>query len=509
MDKLLRDFLDDSAENLGAQDEAIARLEAEPQRLDLLVGIFRVFHTIKGTCGFLGLTRLGRAAHAAENVLERLRDGTIPVTPAAIGLVAEHIDRMRMLVSATAARGVEPDLDEGGAVARRSRADEAGASKPELRSVRIPLDQIDGLQAAIEALRRARGDVAAVEAFHPGLKRLDAAIAVLAERIVRLRMAPLGNAWIGLHRLVRDLGQELGKRIDLSIVGAELEIARRTAELLKDPMVHMVRNAADHGLETAEERRAAGKPEAGQISIRAMRRDGHLLIDLSDDGRGLPLERIRARAVEAGLVPADEAGRMASGDIARFVFRGGLSTADRVTGVSGRGIGLDVVRAVVEALGGTIDLRTAPGQGTSFAIRIPEAPVGAPAEDGEAERTPRLLLVDDSGGFRDLVEPLLTAAGYAVSTASDCAGIAALRAEGRGFDLVLVDPQTPGLDIGALVDALAAAGDQASAPIFALVAEGGAAAAVPAWAAAVIDRSDSAALLARVGAATGQGRRTG
>jgi CheY-like chemotaxis protein len=240
-----------------------------------------------------------------------------------------------------------------------------------------------------------------------------------------------------------------------------------------------------------------------------MRRDGHLLIDLSDDGRGLPLERIRARAVEAGLVPADEAGRMASGDIARFVFRGGLSTADRVTGVSGRGIGLDVVRAVVEALGGTIDLRTAPGQGTSFAIRIPEAPVGAPAEDGEAERTPRLLLVDDSGGFRDLVEPLLTAAGYAVSTASDCAGIAALRAEGRGFDLVLVDPQTPGLDIGALVDALAAAGDQASAPIFALVAEGGAAAAVPAWAAAVIDRSDSAALLARVGAATGQGRRTG
>jgi two-component system chemotaxis sensor kinase CheA len=505
MDKLLRDFLDDSAENLAGLDEAIARLGAEPGRLDLLVGIFRVFHTIKGTCGFLGLMRLGRAAHAAENVLERLRDGTIPVTPAAIGLVAEHIDRMRMLVSATAARGIEPDLEEGDAGARRLRADSPGTGKPELRSVRISLDQIDGLHAAIEALRRARGDVAAVAAFHPGLKRLDAAIAVLTERIGRLRMAPLGNSWIGLHRLVRDLGHELGKRIELTLVGAELEIARRIAELLKDPMIHMVRNAADHGLETPEERRAAGKPEAGRISIRATRHDGHLVIDLSDDGRGLPLDRIRARAVAVGLLQPGEADRMDRGDVARLVFQGGLSTADRVTAVSGRGIGLDVVRSVVEALGGSIDLHTEPGQGTSFSIRIPEASAGAPTEDSEADRAPRLLLVDDSGGFRDLVEPLLTAAGYAVSTASDHAAVAALGAEGRGFDLVLVDPQTPGLDIATLVAAIAQDGGHTVPPILALVAEGGSAMPIPAWASAAIDRSDSAGLLARVGAAAGRG----
>jgi CheY-like chemotaxis protein len=198
---------------------------------------------------------------------------------------------------------------------------------------------------------------------------------------------------------------------------------------------------------------------------------------------------------------------MASADIARLVFQGGLSTADRVTAVSGRGIGLDVVRSVVEALAGTIDVRTAPGQGTSFSIRIPEAPAGASSEDSEHDRAPCLLLVDDSGGFRDLVEPLLTAAGYAVSTASDHAGAAALASEGRRFDLVLVDPQTPGLDLVKLIAGIAPDGGQACPPILALVVDGDAAAPgpIPSWASAVIDRSDSAGLLARVGAVVGRG----
>lgn len=503
MDPLLRDFLDDSAETLGGLDGVLALLAAEPRRLDLLAGIFRVFHTIKGTSGFLGLVRLGRAAHDAENILERLRDGTIPVTPAAIGLVAEHVDRMRMILGATAVGGVEPDLEESDGAAGRLPSDPGRPAHPVPRTVRVSLEQVDALADAQEDLRRVRAEIAAIPAAHRALARLDAAIGVLGERIAGLRRAPLGNSWIGLHRLVRDLAAELGKKIDLSLSGAELEIDRSVAELLKDPMIHLVRNAADHGLEPPAERVAAGKPETGRIAIRATRRDGLVAIELSDDGRGLHLPRIRARALAIGLVTPGEADALDDRAIARLVFRGGLSTASQVTAMSGRGIGLDVVRSAVETLGGSIDLLSTPGAGTSFVITIPDMTSRAASRPGEGMPRGRLLLIDESGGFRDLVEPLLTAAGYVVATASDAQGIAALRMEGRGFDLVLIDPMAPGVDADAAMRCLQADPGLAQVPVLSLASGSSGAGAAPLQAMAAVPRTDSAAILARVGAAIG------
>lgn len=499
MDPLLRDFLDDSAGNLGALDHVLLRLAAEPQRVELLAAIFRVFHTIKGTCGFLGLERLGQLAHAAENVLERLRDGTIPVTPAAVALVGEYVDRMRLLVTATAAHGIEPDLDAGVLSSHLARTGAEGM--PEMPSIRVPVEQVDALAAALSDAFGARAGLATL-GDAPDLARLDAALTALRLGLGRLRMAPLGIAWIGLHRLVRDLSASLGKRIELSLAGAEIEVARRTVELLKDPTIHIVRNAADHGLEGPAERLAAGKPETGRIAVRAERRDGRLEIEISDDGRGLPLARIRERGVAAGLVPADRADAMDDAAVARLIFEPGLTTALRVTEVSGRGIGLDAARSAVEALGGTIAVRSVVGGGAIFSLSIPEAP--AAVADGLQGRTTRLLLVDDRGGSRDLVEPLLAAAGYEISTAADNAAVAALGAAGRGFDVVLVDPWMSGLDLGDLARRLASDPGLCGAPVLALLPDQARKPPPILGAAASVARSDSVALLSRVAELSGR-----
>jgi two-component system chemotaxis sensor kinase CheA len=499
MDPLLRDFLDDSAENLRALDEVLVQLAARPQRVELLAAIFRVFHTVKGTCGFLGLERLGRLAHAAENVLERLRDGTIPVTPAAIALIGEYVDRMRLLVAGTAANGTEPDLEAGAPAPALERS--GIAALPDPRSIRVPVEQVDRLVAALGDALGARTALAATAAA-PALARLDDALAALRRGLDGLRTAPLGVAWIGLHRLIRDLSAGLGKRIELSLAGAEIEVDRRTVETLKDAMVHIVRNAADHGIEAPAERAAAGKPETGRITVRAARRDGGITIEVVDDGRGLPLSRIRERGVAVGLVSADRAAGMDDEAVARLIFEPGLTTAIRVTEVSGRGIGLDAARSALESLGGSITVRSVRGRGAIFALAVPDRP--AAVGDPQPVRPTRLLLVDDRGGSRDLVEPLLAAAGYQISTAADVAAVATLGAAGSKFDLVLVDPWMPGLDVADLAERLATEPGSAGAPVLALLAEDARPAPSALGAAACVVRSDSVALLSRVAELTGR-----
>jgi two-component system chemotaxis sensor kinase CheA len=189
--------------------------------------------------------------------------------------------------------------------------------------------------------------------------------------MLKARMQPVGTAWTGLPRLVRDLAQALGKKIELRMEGADTELDRQVLELIKDPLTHMVRNAADHGLETPAARRAAGKPETGQIRLNAFHESGHIVIEVSDDGNGLDAERIRRKAIQNGLVGAAEAASLAETQLFRLIMRPGFSTAAAVTAVSGRGVGMDVVRANIEKIGGTIDIASRPGQGATFSIRIP------------------------------------------------------------------------------------------------------------------------------------------
>jgi two-component system chemotaxis sensor kinase CheA len=193
----------------------------------------------------------------------------------------------------------------------------------------------------------------------------------LQEGVMKTRMQPIGNAWAKLPRLVRDLANELGKKIDLEMRGADTELDRQVLELIKDPLTHMVRNSGDHGLEGPADRRAAGKPETGRILLNAYHQGGHIIIEIGDDGRGLPVEKIRAKVLAQGLTTEAELAQMSEHDVLRFIFRPGFSTAQQITSVSGRGVGMDVVKTNIERIGGTIELRSKEGRGTTFTIKIP------------------------------------------------------------------------------------------------------------------------------------------
>jgi two-component system chemotaxis sensor kinase CheA len=203
------------------------------------------------------------------------------------------------------------------------------------------------------------------------LQRLSHITSELQEGVMKTRMQPIGNAWAKLPRLVRDLANELGKKIELEMRGADTELDRQVLELIKDPLTHMVRNSGDHGLEGPADRRAAGKPETGRILLNAYHQGGHIIIEIGDDGRGLPVEKIRAKVLAQGLATEAELAQMNEHDVLRFIFRPGFSTAQQITSVSGRGVGMDVVKTNIERIGGTIELRSKEGRGTTFTIKIP------------------------------------------------------------------------------------------------------------------------------------------
>ncbi len=207
--------------------------------------------------------------------------------------------------------------------------------------------------------------------FAVPLQRLNHVTSELQDGVMKTRMQPIGNAWSKLPRLVRDLAHDLGKRIDLEMRGEDTELDRQVLELIKDPLTHMVRNSADHGIELPQERVAAGKAETGKITLNAYHEGGHILIEIADNGRGLNLEKIKKKALNMGLVSETELSSMSDAQVRQIIFRAGFSTAQQVTHVSGRGVGMDVVRENIQKIGGTIDMDSAEGKGTRFTIKIP------------------------------------------------------------------------------------------------------------------------------------------
>ncbi len=408
MDDLLVDFLTETNESLAELDVALVRLERTPDDQPTLSLIFRLVHTIKGTCGFLGLPRLERVAHAAENVLGRVRDGELAATSAIVSAVLAALDRIKEIMAGLAEAGAEPAgaddaliaaLDTA-AAAGRAGADAAPPAEPTLaapplaeaatpapregadavvtgQTIRVGVDVLEDLMTLVSELVLTRNQLLQLarneqnSAFAVPLQRLSHITTDLQEGVMKTRMQPIGNAWNKLPRLVRDLGHELGKKIDLVMRGAETELDRQVLELIKDPLTHMVRNSADHGLEGSEERRAAGKPETGRITLNAYHEGGHIIIEIADDGRGLSIERIRAKAQALGLASEVELAAMSERQIQRFIFHAGFSTAAAITAVSGRGVGMDVVKTNIERIGGTIDLKSTQGAGTIFTIKIP------------------------------------------------------------------------------------------------------------------------------------------
>ena len=420
MDDLLAEFLTETNENLVELDVALVRLETAPDDPTNLSGIFRLVHTIKGTCGFLGLPRLEKIAHAGENVLSRMRDGALRPTPVLVSLVLAALDRIKAIVAGLAETGTEPAGEDGDLIADLDRAASGRAASGEdatppasmgetalvpappppalvpaaadpapdptpdptplaggAQTIRVGVEVLDNLMTLVSELVLTRNQLLQLARTHENgafavpLQRLSHITSDLQEGVMKTRMQPIGNAWNKLPRVLRDLAHELGKKIELTMAGAETELDRQILELIKDPLTHMVRNSADHGLEGAADRRKAGKPEAGRITLNAFHEGGHIIIEIADDGRGLPVDRIRAKVLAQGLATEAELGAMSDAQIQRFIFRPGFSTAAAVTAVSGRGVGMDVVKTNIERIGGAIELASRPGAGTTFTIKIP------------------------------------------------------------------------------------------------------------------------------------------
>jgi two-component system chemotaxis sensor kinase CheA len=429
MDDLIADFLTETNESIADLDVALVKLERTPDDKETLSLIFRLMHTIKGTCGFLGLPRLERVAHAAENVLGKVRDGALVATPDTVTLVLAALDRIKLIVAGLAATGSEPGGDDGELVeglnaaaagqappmaqppieasTEAEPADEPvaepaappgseppspaaapAATTPEAappaepvaaaQTIRVTVDVLEDLMTLVSELVLTRNQLLQLArsqeentGFTVPLQRLSHITSDLQEGVMKTRMQPIGNAWNKLPRLVRDLSREMDKKIELTMLGADTELDRQVLELIKDPLTHMVRNSGDHGLETPAERRAAGKPETGRITLNAFHEGGHIIIEISDDGRGLPLDKIRNKVLKNGLATEAELAGMSEAQLQRFIFRPGFSTAAVVTAVSGRGVGMDVVKTNIEKIGGAIDLKSTPGAGTTFTIKIP------------------------------------------------------------------------------------------------------------------------------------------
>jgi two-component system chemotaxis sensor kinase CheA len=499
MDDLLREFLTETSESLDTVDNQLVRFEQEPNNAKILDNIFRLVHTIKGTCGFLGLPRLEALAHAAETLMGKFRDG-MPVTGEAVTLILTTIDRIKDILSQLEATEAEPEgndqdligeleamvergmaamaggssvaasepvaksepavtegtliaqtlerplrpgevsLDElerafretaiemapahakaaapapaaaaqphaakqarpdaakasenkaaehkasekaaakaaSKAAAAKSSADDASdADRVANQSIRVNVDTLEHLMTMVSELVLTRNQLLEISRrnedteFKVPLQRLSNVTAELQEGVMKTRMQPIGNAWQKLPRIVRDLSGELGKQIELEMHGADTELDRQVLDLIKDPLTHMVRNSADHGLERQAERAAAGKPEQGTIRLSAYHEGGHIIICIADNGRGLNTERIKAKAVANGLVSEAELEKMTEAQIHKFIFAPGFSTAAQITSVSGRGVGMDVVRTNIDQIGGTIDIKSVASEGCSVTIKIP------------------------------------------------------------------------------------------------------------------------------------------
>jgi two-component system, chemotaxis family, sensor kinase CheA len=420
MDDLLREFLTETNESLERVDAELVRFEREPNNANILGNIFRLVHTIKGTCGFLGLPRLEALAHAAETLMGKFRDG-MPVTADAVTLILNTIDRIKLILDEIETQEKEPDGGDTDLIARLARraagevqaaalppeplellevsealepaegAESVEAPEPALsqaphdergervanNSIRVSVGTLDYLMTTVSELVLTRNQLLEIVRRHEDsdfkvpLQRLSNVTAELQEGVMKTRMQPIGNAWQKLPRIVRDLCGELGKEIELKMYGAETELDRQVLELVKDPLTHLVRNCADHGIEDAAARIAAGKPAKGTIQLSACHQGGHIIIEIADDGRGLDLARIRAKALEKGLAGEAELAAKSDADICNFIFAPGFSTAARVTSISGRGVGMDVVRSNIEQIGGTVDLRSVAGDGVKFTIKIP------------------------------------------------------------------------------------------------------------------------------------------
>ncbi len=401
LDDIVKEFLVESYENLDQLDRDLVALETEPQDGERLASVFRTIHTIKGTCGFLGYVKLEAVTHAGENLLGRLRDGRLVLNSAiASGLLA-LVDVVRKLLAHIEKTGQEGDGDFSALLATLTRLNDAPQDKAAVKpvaepvspsldpthdtgpsglsdgSIRVDVGLLDKLMTLVGELVLTRNQILQLTgalkdpAFLGTCQRLNLITTGLQEGVMKTRMQPIGNVWQRLPRVVRDVALACGKQVRLDMEGRETELDKTILESIKDPLTHLLRNAIDHGIETPEVRRTRGKPAQGRLWLRAFHEGGLVHIEFGDDGGGIDPERVKLKALERGLLTRDQADRLSVRELLHLVFLPGFSTADKVTNVSGRGVGMDVVKTNIEKIGGTLDLQSKLGHGTAVKIKIP------------------------------------------------------------------------------------------------------------------------------------------
>ena len=460
-EEIIKEFLIESYENLDRLDQDLVVLERDPGSRDTLASIFRTIHTIKGTSGFLAFNHLEKVAHVGENLLARLRDGLLVLTPEITTALLAMVDAVRQMlanIESTGAEGDRNDEDLIGALTNlleprpqtqdnagpmriqeeyaqpvhdasqenfagssndqleaarpriglyeepepgepdaSVRVDESSAalpSRPDEHSekaaqsaprgpsasdstIRVDVDLLDRLMNRVGELVLLRNQIVQYtnstedSQLLGTSQRLNLLTTELQESVMKTRMQPIGNIWSKFPRTVRDVAMTCGKQARVEMEGKETELDKTIIEAIKDPLTHLVRNAVDHGIEPPEERQKIGKPVEGRLSLRAFHEGGQVNIEITDDGAGLDLEKIRNKAIQKGLVTAEQVARMSEREVSNLIFLPGLSTAEKITNVSGRGVGMDVVKTNIEKIGGTVDLQSKTGEGSTVRMKIP------------------------------------------------------------------------------------------------------------------------------------------
>jgi two-component system chemotaxis sensor kinase CheA len=431
-DDLVKEFLAESTENLDRLDQDFVAMEKDPSAKDRIGSIFRTIHTIKGTCGFLGFGKLESVTHVGENLLSRLRDGAMTIDTEITSALLAMVDAVRDMLRSIQASGQDGDADYSALIQRLTsiidhgrapaattpsaaetptveEADNEGehgapspaslehdekiaatlamvapdkAREPEahgtgLGGIRVDVSLLDKLMNLVGELVLARNQILQFSATQEDValigptQRLNLITTELQEGVMKTRMQPIGNVWGKFPRIVRDVAQSCGKSVRVEMEGRETELDKTIIESIKDPLTHIIRNSVDHGIETPEKRIAAGKPAEGRLFLRAFHEGGQVNIEIVDDGAGINVERVKAKAIEKGLITPDQASRMSKREAINLIFLPGFSTAEKITNVSGRGVGMDVVKTNIEKIGGIVDVQTKLGEGTTLRIKIP------------------------------------------------------------------------------------------------------------------------------------------
>jgi two-component system chemotaxis sensor kinase CheA len=462
MDEIVEEFLLEAREHLDRLDIDLVELEKDGANADTIARVFRSVHTIKGTAGFLDFPRLERIAHAGEDLLGALRDGRTAVSPSGITRLLEMLDVLRaMLDHIEKHRTDDVSVGDLEALAAQLRAEIAGPSAPALSlapsstaavesppasssasapavlhearpleqttdakgsPIRVDVGLLDKLMNLVGELVLVRNSILSLAddakdtKMHAASQRLNLITSELQEGVTHARMQPIGNVWTKVPRLVRDVSRALGKQVELVTEGADTELDKTILEAIADPLTHLIRNAVDHGIELPAQRTSVGKDQTGVIKLRAYHEGGIVTIELSDDGAGIDTQRVGQKAVANGLVSPERLARMSDAEIGDFIFYAGLSTAETVTNVSGRGVGMDVVRSSIADIGGSVEVESRRGLGTKFRVKIPLTLAIIPAlvvrQDQDRYAIPQVNLVELVRIEPDQVEGFSTAPVY-------------------------------------------------------------------------------------------------